>query len=266
MRVALALLTFATTVGVAASQTITTIWPAQHDPQAVAAVQEALQTLGGFAAWTQIQNATETGSCTDNLNPSVGSLQFIWLAEGLNFRYETRGNDGVQHVLVSGNGRPARSDGSTAAKMSLHAASLMLPYQLPDLVLAQGINDQSYLFRYVGSVTWNQAPAIQIEIVRTFFGHSLRETTQEWYLDSRTMQPMAITFFLPGAQEIDHYAQMTYSYSQYQTVEGVSVPHNILSNIVGTRFQNQCTIGQVQFNTELPSGSFDLLLSNGDQN
>jgi hypothetical protein len=240
--------------------------PVRRDPQAVSAIQTALQSLGGSTAWTQVQDAVERGSCTDNSTQVATSSQFTWTVRGYDFRYESSGSGGAQNLLVSGHGKPTRSDGTTTKPLSLRTATLMLPYQLPGMVLAQAFDDATYSLRYAGSGTWNQAPAIEIEVMHTLYGRDLQETEQTWYLTPQTMQPVAVTFLLSGEQDADHYAQLTYGYSQYQSTGGLSVPQTIATATVGTGLQQQCMIQAVQFNTGPASSSFDLPLNAGGQN
>lgn len=240
--------------------------PVRRDPQAVSAIQTALQTLGGLTAWAQVQDAVERGTCTDNSTQTVTSAQFTWTVRGYDFRYENVDSSGARSLLVSGHGKPARSEGATTKPLSLRTATLMLPYHLPGMVLAQAFNDGNYSLRYVGSGTWNKAPVVEIEVVDTFHGRDLKETWQAWYFAPQSMQPVAVKFYLSGEQDADHYARLTYSYSQYQSTGGLAVPQNIVTGVVGTGLQQQCTIQGIQFNTGPASSSFDLPINAGGQN
>lgn len=226
---------------------------------AAQALTQALDAMGGSAAWSQVVDATATGDCTPQQGQDATAPtaeQFTWITQASEFRYES-GQPGQLSVLLSGHGRPSNATPNGSQNLTLETSALLKPFHLPGQVFAIILNDPNYIATIAAQTNTSSNSAIHIHVVHRLFHANEAGSEQEWLLDAQTYLPVSVTYKVPG-QTIQSYMDETYSFSAWTAEQfGTQVPLQItVSTNVGIPPQ-VCTTAQLQFNTNPSSSLFD---------
>ncbi len=234
------------------------------DPQALAALAQALQAAGGAQALGAIQDFTATGQITYSWagNPDQGTVTLR--GRGLDqFRLDASLPEGTRSWAVShGVGNLKETDG-TETKISGHNALALGSLTFPYLPLVAASLNSTTTVSTVGTVPVNGANAVQIRVQRHYAssydpnGLIAQLTTRDFFIDPTTslivkteqMTHPQETFTVSLPEDI--------SFSNYRAVNGVMVPFTITDTVNGQQIWT-IQLSAIQFNTGLTDADFSL--------
>lgn len=226
--------------------------PPQRDASAIRTLQSAIAALGGAPAMASIQDCVLTGTTT----PTSGSTKsFTWTIAGSEFRIETNNGRGT-NIFLSGHGSPARISNGTASPLNYHMARAQLPLYFPGYILFEELSNSQLTLKYVGPVIVNGLKALQVHISDDSDSMGSLVTTQEWYFDPVSLQPLRVEFREPSNDNAADYIDAAYQFSQFQLVNAISVPSQ-LTYYEGKVQVAAMTIASVTFNSGVPPDVFD---------
>ena len=220
---------------------------------------QALNAMGGSAAWTQVSDATLIGNCTtpqgqDGTAPATEP--FRWITQAGEFRYES-GSTGQLYVLLSGHGAPSNASPSGTQNLISETSALLKPFHLPGQVFATILNDPSYVASVVAPSGPADSATIHIHVVHQLSRAVEFNSQQDWWLDASTYLPVSVTFRVPG-QAIRSYMLETYTFSAWSAEKfGAVLPHQITTSMSVGILAQTCTTTEVQINTQPAASLFD---------
>jgi hypothetical protein len=232
---------------------------ATREPEALNVVHAAIAALGGQTALSAIQDATISGNCisVDTDNPAVGNRQTAvnWTVSGREFRYLSR-NEGEDHVLVSGHGKPKVSEKAVTKGINPLTQVALKPYHLPGVVLVRELEDGTRSFKSIGTENISGTQAIHIRIFTTVGGWPVPALDQNWYFDPSSHLPVAVTYRLPtGSSSVFVTAKMIYQ--TFETSQGMPTIQRVRTEYDGLD-PKACTLNPPTINSHPPAVTFDL--------
>jgi hypothetical protein len=232
--------------------------PSTSDAAAVTALTNALNAIGGAAAWAQVSDVTMVGTCTASGtgNGSSGAQEsFRWITQGGEFRYETSDSEQFS-VLLSGHGSPHQVTPSGTQTLTNETALLLKPFHLPGLVFAAVLNDPHYVTSIAPPADATANSTVHVHVVRRLIHAFESGSEQDWWFDASTFLPLKVTYRIPG-QSIRSYGEESYVFSAWTAGSfGVVIPNGILATSFGVN-SDSCTATQVQINTNPAPSLFD---------
>jgi len=228
---------------------------AVRDQAAVQLVNQALNAMGGVAAWSGVTDSVVTGNCTAPSAQGSASANFRWTVQGREYRYETD-TDNAGPIYLSAHGRPAAS--GTAASLALVSEyqDRMLAYHLPALTLGHALADTSFGIRLVGQETLNGSAAIHVRIGQ-FVGYAkIQGSDQDWWFSPTTSLPLRVAYRLP-TQTNSVYAHLTWDFSNWSQQGTLLIPLGLSQSFADQTPMQSCTVANLQVNTNPPATLFD---------
>jgi hypothetical protein len=222
--------------------------------QARGVLISALTAMGGSSAWSGVADATVTGSCSPlNSERPANATPIRWVISGDQFRYEN-GSPTESNVMLSGHGKPSMASPSGSDPLTSETAELQKPFHLPGLVFSRILSDQRYRIQIVQDA--GSESSAHIHISRYQFGIQQPGSQQDWWIDRASLVPLKVRFKIPG-QAVESYMDMTYTFSGWNKISGVTVPQQLVAmNEFGTGTET-CAISGMQINTQPAPSLFD---------
>lgn len=230
----------------------------QRDSAAVAAVQQAINALGGSAAVSQIFDAKVTGTIIPaNATSSLMGGSFVWDDAPPEF-LDTLQTSTDTREFASGHGQPASEKNGVVSALPPYMAQASLPVHLPGIVLAQLLANQNCSIKWVGSTTVSGHAAVRVHMSVDTDAVSSLVTPEDWYLDAVTGLPLRVEYRAPESHHPNDFSVEADEFSKFQTVNGLQIPYQITFYEDGT-LKGVAIINSVAFNVGLSSSEFDLL-------
>jgi len=217
----------------------------------------SLNAMGGAAAWSQVIDATVTGSCASTVNGSDQTpYSFIWISAQNEFRYES--DPGANSsVMLSGHGKPKIISASDQRFVTNETVDLLRPFHLPGLVLAAELADSHYSASIVGLETVLGEATVHTRIVHRLAVAPQLGSTQDWWFDASTNLPVKVMYLIPG-QTLEEYMPMTVLFSNWSAAKGaLLIPHQLSQSLGEGIDQQSCSVNEVQTNTQPAPALFD---------
>jgi hypothetical protein len=223
-----------------------------RDPEALAAVQSAISTMGGAAVIGTIQSSVAQGTSVVSGSAPGSATSFTWSHSGRDFRYE---NDAItgSHVFVSNNGSPCDIDGTAIVPSSTSAARSTLPFHIPAVVLYNELNNPNYSITFVGATPLNGIPALHIQTADNSDSAGQLVTPQDWYFNATTGLPLSVQYRIPDSGSAQNWQPGSISFANFQTTDGVLVPFQLTIQEGPPTAPIVATIGSLVFNTTIAS-------------
>ncbi len=235
-----------------------TLTPATKDPQAVSAVNQALNDSGGATAIMAISDFTATGNVTYYSGPEPTLQGSVTIrGKGLGqLRIDTDLPTGTRSESIDGQTTVKYEDGSSE---QLHGQSPFYPVRmiLPFLHLRPAPGSAGYNLTNKDIVTIDGNPAYDIEVQRAIpiakdpNKSAAKFLTIEYFIDVATSRVVMMQdVVLKGLPRQIRYAD-------YRAVNGLLVPFSITETIQGQTIR-KFQLNQINFNAGLQDSDFQL--------
>jgi hypothetical protein len=243
------------------SSTTSSSQTAQRDPQAIAALQQAIAALGGQAAINSLQNSVAIGAITPASAANwIEPGNFKWEDDFSGGSYEFRDElvaNGITKVYASGHGHPAFNNGLQNLARSSYTSMANPPFHLPGVLLLRELGNSLCAIQFIETTTVVGSSVVHVRT--TIVGDAVQTTLsqQDWYLDTVSGLPLRVVYRVPSNGNALEYDVTTTDFSNYRAVSGIAVPFTMVTSLGGT---NLCTatISSISFNVPLSSSDFDL--------
>jgi hypothetical protein len=235
--------------------------PPERDAQGIQALTQSVSAAGGVQTISGIQDFTATGNITFNWPQGQGQGTATAYGKGLGeFRMDSSVGGTVSFVVNSSGGQFVDIN-SKVTPVPFYNLMTAGSFTVPAVRLAEALNDTTVGIIYVGQVTWNNAPAIQVHMTQAV-DPSLSSVPGlsalgafDIFLDPTTYQVVGLSESIwqgTFAQSISHILQ----FSGYSTFENITVPTTV-SETVNSGQTWSLTVTGIQFNTGLPDSLFN---------
>jgi hypothetical protein len=229
--------------------------PPRRDPQALAALQQAIAAMGGSVP----SDSTATGTITT----TAGSL-----TESGSVGVLTRGTDQTSEQILTEHGATAvYSQGSasqiqgtnlTPLPLELAATAQCPDFPLPLLVGVLGSSDSAYA--YVGLETLNGVSVHHVQFWNTFtsvprLSALASLSRRDLWIDAASGLPQRISYSDHPGQDAVAAISVDVTFSNYTNFGGVLYPLTNQKSLNGTPWATM-TITSVVFNTGLTDANF----------
>jgi hypothetical protein len=241
-----------------AQQTPTAQLVVQRDPQAVAALQQAIVAMG--------TNVPSDTTLTGTVTLEAGSLTY----QG-SIRILTRGTTQTSVHLqatesdwteVYSAGQAAKTQGANTALLPMETAASTQSAFFPLPILAGALGNQDVACQYIGPEELNGAAVVHIYIWNTYESiPALRflsdfSGTDVW-ISATSGLPIRIAFIRRSGGGAMPRIPIVVDYSNYQAVSGTQFPFQIQESVNGTVWAS-ITLQSVSTNTGLTDLNFPL--------
>jgi hypothetical protein len=226
-----------------------------RDAQAVAAVQNAVNALGGAAVIGQARSCVVQGNVTGSPGALTPSGSFRWEAAGAEYRFEGSASAG-NNLFVTGHGNPAQSSAGKSQAISPYVARAMFVPALVGPVLLQELQNQSYSIRFSGTDTIGTESVLIITTAAETTYPDNVITPQSWYFDASTGLPVRVDFRSPAPRYPASYVNERFDYSDFRVIAGTIFPFQISLSINGQPVQT-FGINTISVNASVPPSDFD---------
>lgn len=220
-----------------------------RDEQALSAIKDALDALGGADTIKQIQSLE-----TDGYSTNDSSQTFVWQVSGANYRmFSTTGAS--QYEINGGrSGGLLKSKGKDTPLPSYRARATFVPSAI-GLLLYQIYRDPLYSVVYGGQNNLGSEDVVVIRASSQSTRLASRITNQTWYLSTSSKLPIRVKYQLfPDARSLIS-ADAVYDFFDYHSTQGIRFPHLITSSFANKQLYSW-TISNVYVNPALPSSLF----------
>jgi len=232
----------------------------QRDPQAVAAIQNALAAMGGANAIARVQNVIAQGS----MLPAQGSaipigsfrMEDQFGAQAHEFR-DTFQSPALNQSIVSGHGNPGLLSNGHTKNFNPWSGNSRLPVHLPVMILSAFLASANCSIVSAGQTTINGHAAIQIHFHIDTDVVQQTLSIQDWYFDSATALPLRVEYRIPDTSNPTIFIGAAADFSDFRPVQGVLFPYRV------TAYQDDkalaaLTLTLVAVNQAISSSDFDL--------
>jgi len=229
---------------------------ARRDQTAVQTVTQALNAMGGLAAWSQVTDATVKGQFQSPASSDTHE-RVTWKSRGMSIRYEYSSPDG-KSVAVVDQGKGHRQDSTGNVTEMDHRVSLTLfPAHLPGVALLSLLNSPDRSLSVVPA-TGSESNTIHVRSEKQMAkpGFS-RITRQDWYFDLTTGLPIRVEFYLPDLKNQRFDGTATVTYTRWQTASSIQIPQTMQILYDGV-LQSTVSLGAPSFNQGLSVSDFQL--------
>lgn len=228
----------------------------QRDPQAVAAVQQAIAALGGAQALAAVADSVAVGQIAPTPGSWVKTSNFVWKDSGAEFRRERQTATATQ-VLLSGHGQPSATSNGITKKLFYHMTYTTPPFYVPGVVLLRELSDSRYSLILLGPATVSGRSAIRVRTSLQTNPVAAAVTQQDWFLDVATGLPLRVEYRLPSTADAADFQSAAATFSDFRQVSGVLVPSSIAGEQQGAAV-SLVTVTSVTFNSGVNPAEFDL--------
>jgi len=174
----------------------------------------------------------------------------------MEFRYERPGPNGST-VFVSGHGNPAILDGGKVRQGAIgHLVMNLVPPHLAAIVLAKNLAKANTQISSVQQVAIGGVAALKVSSVDLTDELSAQICKQDWYFDPVSLLPVRVDFLTSEASNALNTATMTYLFSNYQNVAGVSFPFQVTTLFNGQQIET-ITFNSIQTGAIIATTDFD---------
>ncbi len=231
----------------------------QRDPQAVAAIQNALAAMGGASAIAQVQNVIAQGS----MLPAQGSpipvgnftMQDQLTAQSHDLKTAFQ-SAALTQTIASGHGNPGLLSNGHTKNLNAWSANARVPVHLPAMILSALLANANCNIASAEQTTLNGHAAIQIHfhIDTDIVQQTL--SVQDWYFDSSTGLPLRVEYRIPDTANPTMFIGAAADFSDFRPVQGVLFPFRIQAYQDG-KPQAVLTMTSVAINQPISSSDFD---------
>jgi hypothetical protein len=204
-------------------------------------------SLSGSVAWTIGNNQ---GNGTITLQSSANTNSHIQLSTSAGNRSETRtwasSGSGPVGQWTDLNGQPHQ--------MVQHNCWTDAVWFFPALSMLSDYADPTMVYNDLGQEQYNGDSVEHIQAYRSIPGlpadvedEVQRISTVNYYLDSQTAIPVAMTFATHGDTDVNRNIPIVLVFSQYQAVDGIQIPFQVARMFSGSPLY-QITISSVNLN------------------
>jgi len=232
----------------------------RRDPQAIAAVEQALDALGNKTAYLYVHTIVIRGNIQTVDGQAISS--FLW-EDDLSgkipeFRKEIRSGNSVA-LLVSGHGTPSQHRDGRQRQLPVQVALALPPFYVPGVVLTRQLNNPTYSFQLVDD-------ADGLIHVRTSWQLNLGTASvsvQDWYFSTNTKLPVRVQYVLPNSEKPSQLKPVFLEFSDFRTVtaSGIAIPFSMIGHGVNQQIR-KFAVTEAQINTPIDSNHFEM---NGGQ-
>ncbi len=236
------------------------------DPQAVALATRAMTALTGDVA---VRDVTLTGYATWIAGSDVETGSANLQAKGT-------GESRVDLNLSSGTRTEIRNDtgsypqgasvfnGGDQQAWPTHNCWINASWFFPALAFLNATADPTLIFSYIGEENRGGAKVEHFQVYRYLakqrtasISLTQRVSTADFYLDSSSLLPVAITFNTHADDDAFTDIALEIDFSKYQRVNGVQVPFHI-QKLVSGGLALDVTVQTVALNSDLSEGLFSI--------
>ncbi len=137
----------------------------QRDAQALNILGQALNSAGGSARLSAIQDFTGMGSITYNWAREAVPGTVTLYGKGLTqFRMDASVSSGARSLIVNGQAGSLISPNSPKTKLPVYSVMTAGSLTFPAARIANVLSDSSISVRFLGLVTWNDSEAYQVHV------------------------------------------------------------------------------------------------------
>jgi hypothetical protein len=233
----------------------------QRDQQALTILSQTLAVGGGQNLVTSIQDLTETGTATFNLDSEVRASLTI-KARGLQqIRIDADLPEGRRSTVVNASGGLLREADGQLRAINRQGAVDLRNMTFPCLPLIAAMQDSSMTVVYIGLVTRDGAPAYDVRIGKDFASEhgSPRQRglhLRDFYIDPKSFLVIAMSDTIRSSSDSqDSGLPHEVLYSNYQSQNGITMPMTV-SEKVGGVTDISMELSQVTFNSGLTDSDF----------
>lgn len=238
---------------------------AGSDPQAIAfAVQATTNLTGG----TVVSDATLWVSVTSIAGSETLTGTGAMYAKGTLESHVDLSLNGTKESTIRNltgpfpQGETIAQDG-TIQPAAMHNCWVGPSWFSPALSFLTASADPTLIFSYLGQETRGQAVVQHIRLYRMFTGDALPSfvavtqsvSTTDFYLDTTTLLPVAITFNEHPDDDANTNISTEIDYLSYQLVNGAQVPQHIQKFVSGT-LALDIVVNSAAINSGLPDSLF----------
>ncbi len=228
-----------------------------RDVQAVVAVQNAINALGGTALIAQQQSWIVQGSVTGGPGGPTQSGAFAWEAAGSEYRFAGSNSTG-KSLFVTGHGNPIQITGAESHAVPPQIARAMFVPALVGPILLQKLQNQSYSIRYGGMGTIGTRPVVIVSTAAETTYPENVVTPQTWYFDASTTLPARVEFRSPVPKYLWNYVTERLDFSDFRPIAGTVFPFLISFSVDGNEDALQTfSLNTISVNANIALSDFD---------
>jgi hypothetical protein len=244
------------TAGIPQTPTATTNAP-QRDPLAVALLQKSVSAMG-----VPPSDSTATGNVTTVAGSLTQQGTVTILTRGTtetSIQFQMPNNPWTI-VFNAGQANKIESSQTTVYPLERSASSLCFYFPLP--FLSGILNNADYSLQYIGQEVIGSSTANHIVVQNTFNSSPTYQflspfTAADVWIDASSGLPVKIGMIRRDGGGSAPKISISFSYSNYQIVSGVSYPFTIQEYVTETLWATT-TIQSVVFNTGLSDSTFQV--------
>lgn len=231
----------------------------QRDPQALAILVNAVNAAGGLPALTGVSDYTASGHITLYWDQVLdGNVTLTGRA--FDYRIDASLPDGtLSWFILKNQGMKKDIDGTVTSLLYQQVTSLET-LTFPLIQIAKAVSDASVNVSYSGIFTraGQQVYGVHIRtLALPYFVNDMRSklVDKDFYFDVNSFQVLAVEDFAFPTTGIANGIRRQVLFSNYQQVQGVSVPFAII-DAVGNQTLTFVTISQISFNAGYTDSQF----------
>jgi hypothetical protein len=239
---------------------------APQDPAAVAFINQGLALLNGGTALSDVTlQATVTYTSGSDVETGTGTLQALGDENSLVVLNLTNGQ--AEYILNTAGGWPAGAWLGTDGSVNMYGFQNCWSdgaWFFPGLIFTSLPGNPQVALVNMGQGTWNGSTTDQVQLyqVVTSQGTGMSALIQGFsvetvYLDPNSSLPLAIDFNLYSDQNSSIELSGEIQFSNYQTVNGMSVPLHVQRLVNGSVILD-VTVTSVTVNSGLPASLFNI--------
>jgi hypothetical protein len=228
----------------------TLLWTYQARAQnldASAILSNSMSAMGGAAAWSNVNDATEQGVCQQVVAGATTSQPFNWVTTSNEFRYEY--NPGSQSaVYLSGNGTPQYSDVTGTTALPINYYTQNLPFHAPGLYFQRFLSESGYWADSAELDSVNGAAAYALDTSLHQMGSTVTGSQVRIWIDVNSNLPIQMSYSLPditSGQNVDY----VITFTGWSAEGNLLIPHQISRSLSGNVLLQSCAVQSTAFNS-----------------
>jgi len=233
----------------------------ERDAQGIQVLTQSVSAAGGVQAISGIQDFTATANITFNWSQGPVEGPTTAYGKGLSeFRMDSSAG-GTTTFIVNQTGGQLTDINSNVTVIPFYNLMTAGSFIVPAIRIAEALNDTTVGIIYVGQVTWNNLPAIQVHMTQTVDPSLLSVPglstlgAFDIFLDPTSYQVVGLSESIwqgTFAQPISHILQ----FSTYTAFQDITIPTTVSEMVNGGQTWS-LTVSAIQFNTGLPDSLFN---------